>query len=226
MREVVFDTETTGLDPRSGHRLVEVGCVELMNHLPTGQTFQRYVNPERDVPDEVFKIHGLSADFLAKHATFASVAEPLLAFMGDAPLIIHNADFDMGFLNAELMALGMAPVPRERAIDTVAIARRRFPGSPASLDALCKRFAIDASARSLHGALLDATLLAHVYAELIGAREPGLELAVAAPGAAGSLGTKRAIRSTPPPHAPSPDELRVHEEFLAKLTKPIWSRPE
>src|SRR5579871_6081064 len=135
MREIVFDTETTGLDPKT-HRLVEVGCVELMNHIPTGRTFQRYINPEREMTNEAFAIHGLSTEFLAKHKIFAEEADALLEFIGESPLFIHNADFDMGFLNAELTAIGYAPVPRERAIDTLQIARRRFPGSPASLDAL------------------------------------------------------------------------------------------
>jgi len=222
MREVVFDTETTGLDPKSGHRLVEVGCVELVNHLPTGRTFQRYVNPERDVPDDAFAIHGLSSAFLAKHKSFGAVAEELLDFVGDAPLVIHNADFDMGFLNAELASVGLAPLPRERAIDTLAIARRRFPGAPASLDALCKRFAIDATARNLHGALLDAQLLASVYIELIGAREPGLELAIVGAGAKLASRAGGVVRRTPRPHAPSEDELAAHAEFVKRLTKPIW----
>ena len=143
MREIVFDTETTGLDPKAGHRLVEVGCIELVHHLPTGRTFQRYINPERDMPDEAFAIHGLSADFLARHETFGAVAGALLDFIADSPLVIHNADFDMNFLNAELVALGMETVPRSRAIDTLQIARRRFPGAPASLDALCKRFNVE-----------------------------------------------------------------------------------
>ncbi len=225
MREIVFDTETTGLDPKAGHRLVEVGCVELMHHLPTGRTFQRYINPERDMPDEAFAVHGLSADFLAKHATFGAVATELLEFIGDSPLVIHNADFDMNFLNHELTLLGLAPVSRNQAVDTLQIARRRFPGAPASLDALCKRFNVDLSARNLHGALLDAQLLAAVYVELIGAREPGLELAitVATPGAL-SVGEAGALRRrTPRPHAALAEELAAHAAFLAKKIKDaLW----
>ncbi len=222
MREVVFDTETTGLDPKAGHRLVEVGCIELMNHLPTGRSFQRYINPNREMTAEAFAVHGLSTEFLARQKGFETVAEELLDFIGDAPLIIHNADFDMGFLNAELKAIGMAPVPRERAIDTLQIARRRFPGSPASLDALCKRFGIDASARNLHGALLDAELLASVYVELIGAREPGLELAVAVAGAATVAGAAP-VQRAPLVLAPTAEELAAHADFIAKkLTRALW----
>ena len=222
MREIVFDTETTGLDPKSGHKLVEVGCIELVNHLPTGKTFQRYMNPGRDMPAEVMAIHGLTGEFLAKFPAFDAVAEPLLEFIGDSPLVIHNADFDMGFLNFELKAIGLAPVPRERAIDTLQIARRRFPGAPASLDALCKRFNVDASARNVHGALLDAELLAAVYIELIGAREPGLELAVAAPGAAKAAAGTALARREPVPSAPTPEELAAHDKFVAALPKAIW----
>jgi len=222
MREIVFDTETTGLDPKSGHKLVEVGCIELVNHLPTGKTFQRYMNPGRDMPAEAMAIHGLTGEFLAKFPAFDAVAEPLLEFIGDSPLVIHNADFDMGFLNFELKAIGLAPVPRERAIDTLQIARRRFPGAPASLDALCKRFNVDASARNVHGALLDAELLAAVYIELIGAREPGLELAVAAPGAAKAAAGTALARREPVPSAPTPEELAAHDKFVAALPKAIW----
>jgi len=225
MREIVFDTETTGLDPKAGHRLVEVGCVELMNHLPTGRTFQSYINPERDMPDEAYAIHGLSADFLAKHRTFGAVAAELIEFIGDSPLVIHNADFDMNFLNHELGQIGLAPVSRNQAIDTVQIARRRFPGAPASLDALCKRFNIDLAARNLHGALLDAQLLAAVYVELIGAREPGLELAiaVATPGLVSVAGAPMARRREPRPHAPLAAELAAHAAFLAaKIKDALW----
>lgn len=222
MREVVFDTETTGLDPKAGHRLVEVGCIELMNHLPTGRTFQSYINPERDMPDEAYAVHGLAADFLAKHETFGAVAGPLLDFIGDSPLVIHNADFDMNFLNSELAALGLETVPRTRAIDTLQIARRRFPGAPASLDALCKRFNVDATARTRHGALLDAELLAAVYVELIGAREPGLELAVATTAAPGTAAGTAPLRRTPQPDTVPPDELAAHEAFLKKIKGALW----
>ena len=225
MREIVFDTETTGLDPKAGHKLVEVGCIELVNHLPTGKTFQRYINPGRDMPAEAQAVHGLSGEFLAKHPGFEAVAEPLLAFIGESPLVIHNADFDMNFLNHELKQLGLGPVPRDRAIDTLAIARRRFPGAPASLDALCKRFNIDTSARTKHGALLDAELLTEVYIDLIGAREPGLQLAiaVAVPGLAQAAPGAAPLRREPPPSAPTEEELAAHEKLLAKLGKSVWA---
>ncbi len=221
MREIVLDTETTGLDPGSGHRLVEIGCLELVNHVPTGKTFQSYVNPERDMPEEAFKIHGLSAEFLARQPLFAAVVDDFLEFVGAAPLVIHNADFDLGFLNAELARLGRPALPEERAIDTVVLARRKFPGSPANLDALCRRFNIDNSARDLHGALLDAQLLAEVYLELVGGRQPGLGLA--ADGAAAAAGVERRARE-PRPHAPSAEELAAHARFIDGLEESIWRR--
>lgn len=224
MREVVFDTETTGLDPKSGHRLVEVGCIELMNHIPTGEHFHRYINPMRDMPEEAFRVHGLSADFLAKHKTFDAHAAELVEFIGDSPLVIHNADFDMNFLNYELGLLGLPIVPRSQAIDTLHIARRKFPGSPASLDALCKRFNVDLSARNVHGALLDAQLLASVYIELIGGREPGLQLAVTAAAAqtvtVGTVDTP--IRREPRLDTVSSEELALHEAFLKKIKAALW----
>lgn len=221
MREIVLDTETTGLDPGSGHRLVEIGCLELVNHVPTGRIFQSYVNPERDMPEEAFKIHGLSAEFLARQPLFAAVVEDFLKFIGEAPLVIHNAVFDLGFLNAELARLGRPALLEERAIDTVALARRKFPGSPANLDALCRRFNIDNGARDLHGALLDAQLLAEVYLELVGGRQPGLGLA--AEGAAAAAGVERHTRE-PRPHAPSAEELAAHARFIDGLEEPIWRR--
>ncbi len=224
MREIVLDTETTGLDPLSGHRLVEIGCVELINHLPSGAVFHRYVNPERDVPDEAFRVHGLSAEFLAGHGVFAEVVADFLEFIGDeAPLVIHNAEFDMRFLNAELARLGFAALPRARAIDTVAMARKRFPGAQANLDALCRRFEIDNTHRTHHGALLDAELLAEVYLQLIGGRQPGLELAVAQAAAAAAASVVRESRP-PRPHAPSAAELEAHQAFLGKIKNAIWLR--
>lgn len=228
MREIAFDTETTGLDPRSGHRIVEIGCVELKNRVPTGRTFHAYVNPERDMPEEAFRVHGLSREFLAGHDVFARVAVRFLEFVEDAPLVIHNAAFDMGFVNAELERCGHALIPMERAIDTVEMARRKFPGSPASLDALCKRFGIDLSDRTLHGALLDAQLLAAVYLELSGGRQRGLELDAeieAASAAAMTLESAGAGSSgprAPRPHAPSSEEEAAHRAFLEKLSEPIW----
>lgn len=178
MREIVLDTETTGLDPRSGDRIVEIGGVELVNHLPTGRTFHRYLDPERDVPPDAVAVHGLTREFLAGKPRFATVAADLVAFLGDARLVIHNAGFDMGFLNAELAAVGLTAVPPARALDTLDLARRRFPGASNTLDALCRRFGVDNSGRGNHGALLDAELLAEVYLELIGGRQPDLALAV------------------------------------------------
>lgn len=222
MREIVLDTETTGFDPASGHRVVEIGCVELINHMPTGQVFHVYLNPERDMPQEAFNVHGLSEEFLSDKPLFAAVAEDFTAFIGDAKLIIHNADFDMKFLNWELQMLGHPQMPRDRAIDTVGMARKRFPGSPASLDALCRRFGIDNSARDKHGALLDAELLADVYLELIGGREPGL--ALAANRQTATTAQTEMVRVTRParPHAASQEERARHGDFVAKLTDALW----
>lgn len=224
MREIVLDTETTGFDPASGHRVVEIGCVELINHVPTGEVFHVYLNPERDMPEEAFNVHGLSEEFLSDKPLFAEVAETFVAFIGDATLVIHNADFDMKFLNWELQMLNYPTMPRERAIDTVAMARKRFPGSPASLDALCRRFGIDNSARDKHGALLDAELLANVYLELIGGREPGLALASSRQAAATAAAQTETVRQAhdPRPHAASEEERAAHGEFVAKLTDALW----
>ena len=223
MREIVLDTETTGLDPASGHRIVEIACLELINHLPSGRRFQRYLNPDRDMPEDAFAVHGLTAAFLADKPRFGDVVAELLAFIDGAPLVIHNAEFDMRFLNAELAKLEQPGLPGNQAVDTLMLARRKFPGSPASLDALCKRFNIDNSARSLHGALLDAELLAEVYLELIGGRQAGFDLvqaeARAAAAAAASLGPSR----PPRPHAPTPEELAAWAAMLAKIKEPLWN---
>lgn len=176
MREIVLDTETTGFEPESGDRIVEIGAVELWNHMPTGETFHRYINPQRAMPQEAFAVHGLGDDFLRDKPVFADIAGDFLDFVQDASLVIHNAAFDMKFLNAELGWLSLARLPWERAVDTLAMARKKFPGAPASLDALCRRFGIDNSARTLHGALLDAQILAEVYLELIGGRQPDFGL--------------------------------------------------
>ena len=226
MREIVLDTETTGLDPNSGHRVVEIGCVELINHLPTDKVFHKYLNPERDMPVEAFNVHGLSEEFLSGQPLFKDVAQDFLDFIGEDILVIHNADFDMKFLNWELKNLGLAELPKDRAVDTVRMARRKFPGSPANLDALCRRFEIDNSSREKHGALLDAELLAEVYLELIGGREPGLALgaAASAENRAGAEAASRPRDVRPPrPHAASEEELAAHAAFLAKLKQPIWS---
>lgn len=220
MREIVLDTETTGLDARE-HRLIEVACVELVNHLPSGRTFQRYVNPERSVPEDAARIHGLRDEFLADKPRFAEIADDLIAFIGDAPLVIHNAAFDLGFLAAEFARVDKPAIAESRAIDTVTLARKRFPGQPASLDALCQRFGIDNAHRTLHGALLDAELLAEVYIELIGGRQASMALGLR--GAAIAAGTVRAIRP-PRAHAPSPAEEAAHAELLKTLKDPIWLR--
>jgi DNA polymerase III subunit epsilon len=182
VREIVLDTETTGLDPNAGHRLVEIACVELSNRLPTGNTFHSYFNPDRDMPEEAFKVHGLTREFLSDHPRFPDRAEAFLAFIADAPLVIHNAEFDLKFLRAELKLCSREGCTANPIVDTVLLARRTFPGAPASLDALCRRFAIDLSQRSLHGAMLDCELLAQVYVELTGGRQRGLGLDAATTG--------------------------------------------
>lgn len=223
MREIVLDTETTGLDPAAGHRVVEIGCVELVNHLPTGRVFHCHINPERDMPPEAFAVHGLSEEFLSTQPVFAEKVSELLDFLSDSKLVIHNAEFDMKFLNWEFGLLGFNPLPKDRAIDTVAMARRKFPGSPANLDALCRRFSIDNSARTKHGALLDAELLAEVYLELIGGREPGLALAGKEKAAeAAEAQAAPLVYRAPRPHAPSEEELKAWEKFVSGLSKPVW----
>jgi DNA polymerase-3 subunit epsilon len=199
MREIVLDTETTGLDPASGHRVVEVACVELLNRIPTGQSFQRYLNPERDVPPEAVAVHGLSREFLKEQPSFAGIVDDMLAFIGDAPLVAHNALFDLGFLNAELERSGKPPLPRERIVDTLLLARRRHPAGPNSLDQLCARYGIDNSRRTKHGALLDAELLAEVYLELIGGRQASLILLDGAQAHAGAGPSTLAARQRPCP---------------------------
>jgi DNA polymerase-3 subunit epsilon len=229
MREIVFDTETTGFDPKGGHRLVEIGCIELFNRVPTGAVFHRYFDPERDMPAEAEAVHGLSAAFLTGKPKFCDHAEELIAFLGDAPLIAHNAAFDFGFLNAELAAGGFGAVSLERMVDTIAIARRKHPGAKLSLDALCSRYGIDRSHRTRHGALLDAELLAQLYVELLGGRQIGLELAADAttidrapdPSARGAI--TRPYRA-PRPHAPSAAELARHAEFMAGFGDSLWAR--
>lgn len=226
MREIVFDTETTGLDPSKGDRLVEIGCIEMINRVTTGRTFHAYFNPERDMPAEAQAVHGLSSAFLADKPLFGTRAAELLNFLGDAPLVAHNAGFDFGFLNAELAICGMAPVDRARMIDTVAIAKRRHPGAKLSLDALCSRYGIDRSHRVLHGALLDAELLAQLYVELTGGRQIGLELAAVSAidvtiAIEAPLVVERPLRQ-PRAHAASAEELARHDQFIAQLTEPIW----
>lgn len=221
MREIVLDTETTGLDPKGGHRIVEIGCVELDNHMPTGETYHQYINPRRDMPDEAFRIHGLSQEYLSDFPEFSDIASAFVEFIGDAKLIIHNASFDMGFINAELNAHDLDLIPMDRATDTVALARRKFPGARANLDALCQRFGIDNSNRDLHGALLDARLLADVYLELIGGRQPDLALKSEKQKAT-TTSSDRVFKEARP-HAPTADELAAHKKFVAQLDDPVWA---
>lgn len=220
MREIVLDTETTGFEPSEGHRLVEIGCLELINFVPTGAVFHKYINPEREVPIEAFNVHGLSYEFLKDHPKFEDVHDQFLEFIGESPLVIHNARFDMKFLNAELGRLNKPSLPSERAIDTLALAKRLFPGSPASLDALCKRFEIDNSNRIKHGALLDAELLAEVYLELKGGRQPTLNLSLKSAASTTEVTEKKFY---PPRSFEIPaDELQNHQAFLDKLKNPLW----
>jgi DNA polymerase-3 subunit epsilon len=227
MREIVFDTETTGLNPLGGDRMVEIGCVEMLNRVETGRHYHAYFYPERDMPFEAEMVHGLSNSFLSDKPLFAEKAEELLEFMGDSPLVAHNAGFDFGFLNHELERCGRRTVPMGRMVDTLTLARSKHPGAKHSLDALCMRFGIDRSHRVKHGALLDAQLLAQVYVELTGGRQIGLGLvsetgSVSVPGAAGPV-TTRELRPARP-HAPLAAELERHRAFIAKLVNPLWER--
>ena len=224
MREIVLDTETTGLDPLRGDRIVEIGCVELVNHVASGNIFQSYINPECDMPEGAYRIHGLSTQFLADKPVFAAIANDFLAFVADDRLVIHNAGFDLGFLNAELKKLGKQPFSALRAIDTVSLARRKNPGAPASLDALCRRFDIDNSERTKHGALLDAELLAEVYLELIGGRQAALALSTDQARQPSNEGEAHNIDAkSPRPHEPSNEEKAAHASFIATLDDPIWN---
>lgn len=230
MREIVFDTETTGLDPATGDRMVEIGCIELINLVPTGQTYHAYFNPQRDMPSAAEAVHGLSAAFLSDKPLFSDLADELMAFIGDAPLVAHNAGFDFGFLNGELALCGREIVSLSRMVDTVVLARKRHPGAKLSLDALCSRYGIDRSHRVKHGALLDAELLAQVYVELRGGRQIGLGLAgdreedikasveVAPAVRAAPLGDRR----EPRPHSASAEELERHRNFIAGIKDPLW----
>ncbi|MEP4196271.1 MAG: DNA polymerase III subunit epsilon [Aliishimia sp.] len=226
MREIVLDTETTGFDPQSGDRIVEIGAVELDGHVPTGRTYHQYINPERSMPQEAFQVHGLGDEFLADKPKFAEIGQAFLDFVGDATMVIHNAAFDMKFLNAELGWMNLPLLPFDQALDTLLIARKKFPGSPASLDALCRRFNIDNSSRTLHGALLDSEILAEVYLELIGGRQPDF-----------GLSTQTKTKSNSPSEAwtipPRPTELKsritkeeraAHSAFVEKLGDgALWS---
>ncbi len=239
MREIVLDTETTGFDPESGDRIVEIGAVELWNHVATGETYHVYINPERSMPEEAFGVHGIGPDLLEAprppekgevtlkdKPVFAKVGQGFRDFVGEAKLVIHNASFDMKFLNAELKWMGLPPIPMEQALDTLAIARKRFPGSPASLDALCRRFNIDNSNRVLHGALLDSEILAEVYLELIGGRQPDFGLSTsAALGAGGADDWRPAPRATQLPSRVTEEERAAHQGFVEKLGEnALWTR--
>ncbi|MBO0751177.1 MAG: DNA polymerase III subunit epsilon [Bradyrhizobiaceae bacterium] len=224
MREIVFDTETTGLDPWAGDRLVEIGCIELVNRFPTGRTFHRYIDPERDMPEAAFAVHGLSADFLKGKPRFAAIAEDLLAFIGDAALVAHNAAFDLSFLNAELERIERAAIARDRLVDTLLLARRKFPGGSNRLDDLCLRFGIDNSRRTKHGALLDAELLAEVYVELVEARQARLGLVVpAAQVMASSVAGAVRVRPVPLASRVTQAERAAHAALIATLgDRAIW----
>ena len=222
MREIVLDTETTGFNPEEGDRIVEIGAVELFNHMPTGKTYHQYINPERSMPQEALEVHGLGDDFLRDKPVFKQIGQAFLDFAGDAKLVIHNASFDMKFLNAELGWINLPKIPWERAIDTLDMARKKFPGSPASLDALCRRFGIDNSARTLHGALLDSEILAEVYLELIGGRQPDFGLTSnLASQSANALGPATDWRPAPRPKAlPSrltQQETTAHDAFVQAM---------
>ncbi len=225
MREIVLDTETTGLDPKTGDRIVEIGCVELVNHIPSGEAFHEYMNPERSMPQEAYRVHGLSDDFLADKPKFEAIAERFLAFIKGARLVIHNASFDIGFLNAELTRLNHDPIPMHQVVDTLDLARRKHPGAQNNLDALCNRYGIDSSHRDKHGALLDADLLAHVYIELIGGRQSALDLD-STKAVAGRARTSQssAGRPTPLEQRLSPDDLERHRSFVEGLGEaPVWA---
>lgn len=226
MREIVLDTETTGLDPETGDRIVEIGALELLNHLPTKKTFHRYLNPERDMPAGAFAVHGLSAEFLADKPVFAAIAREFLEFVQGAKLVIHNASFDMKFLNAELTGAGLPKLPPDQAVDTLEIARRKFPGAQNSLDALCRRFGVDNSSRQKHGALLDSEILAEVYLELIGGRQPGLMLGGVETGRNGPQMASTAANLARPRELPprlSEAERLAHDAFVAELgSAALW----
>ena len=226
MREIVLDTETTGLDPLRGDRLVEIGCVEMLNRMPTGQSFHVYINPERDMPAEAFAVHGLSAEFLATKQLFHEVVDDFLEFIGDAPLVIHNASFDIGFINAELDRIQRPAIPRERLVDTLMLARRKHPGVSNRLDDLCSRYAIDNSRRTKHGALLDSELLAEVYIDLIGARQSSLILAddIPAQHTGGINDAPRRQRPTPLMPRVTEADRADHRAFVATLGEtPLWN---
>lgn len=217
MREIVLDTETTGFEPEAGDRIVEIGAVELFNHLPTGKIYHQYINPERSMPTEAFEVHGLGDEFLSNKPKFAEIAQAFVDFVGDAKLVIHNASFDMKFINAELGWVNRKLIPNDQAIDTLAIARNKFPGAPASLDALCRRFGVDNSGREKHGALLDSELLAEVYLELIGGRQPDFGLATSSVAASETSEWRPQPRAEKLPSYITEEEREAHEAFIQGL---------
>jgi DNA polymerase-3 subunit epsilon len=222
MREIILDTETTGLDPKMGHRLVEIGAVELINHTPTGVNYQTYINPERDVDPGAQEIHGLTNEFLKQHPTFGDVSAEFMDFLSDSTLVIHNAPFDLAFINMELNRLGEPSISSERVIDTLVLARKKFPGAQANLDALCRRFAIENRHRELHGALVDAALLADVYIELIGGKEPTLGLSAKKTNTVAEDTTR--VYHKPRSFPVTEEELELHRAFVKTLINPIWDK--
>lgn len=223
-REIAFDTETTGFEPSEGHRIIEIGCVEMVNRIATGKTYHAYINPERDVPQAAFDVHGLSREFLSDKPKFSEVADNFISFVGDATLVIHNAQFDMKFINHHLKELEKDIIPMKQSFCTLQEARRRFPGSPASLDALCKRFEVDNSSRTKHGALLDAELLADMYLELMGGSQVAFELGSSAGGNIKNIMPSNREKIPPREHLPSEEELAAHTEFLKKINQPAWQQ--
>jgi len=222
MREIILDTETTGLDPKMGHRLVEIGAVELINHTPTGVNYQTYINPERDVDPGAQEIHGLTNEFLKQHPTFGDISAKFIDFLSNSTLVIHNAPFDLAFINMELNRLGEPSISSERVIDTLVLARKKFPGAQANLDALCRRFAIENRHRELHGALVDAALLADVYIELIGGKEPTLGLSAKKTNTVAEDTTR--VYQKPRSFPVTEEELELHRAFVKTLINPIWDK--
>jgi len=226
MKHICLDTETTGFDPRKGDRIVEIACVELENYMPTGREYHQYINPERDMPEAAYKVHGLSADFLSDYPVFSKVAQDFVDFIGDIPLVIHNAKFDMKFLNFELMKCGYDEMPMSRSIDSLAIARKKFPGSPATLDALCKRFDISLQSRDLHGALIDTRLLAEVYLNLCEGRAPKLTLETDQKSSRSFIAKNQTLvteRQKDLPTRLKEDEIKAHKAFISKFkSKSLW----
>ena len=221
MREIVLDTETTGLDPSFGHRIVEIGCVELFNHLPTGEVFHVYINPDRSMPEAAFNIHGLSSDFLKTKPVFSEVVNQFLEFIKGSPLIIHNAAFDLAFINAELTKLKKPSLNGNKIIDTIPLAKKKFPGAPVNLDALCRKFHIDLTKRDIHGALLDANLLASVYLELIGGRQQGFLLTETKDTSSDNFVKSMKVRPSRL-YEPNKEEKRIHRNFIKKLNNSLW----